>query len=225
MLVYGNPLLCRRKETWELITKVLDSFDFSVLAMGDFNQPFDHSDKISCSSRGILGADWAKDFVGKFGLIEVPGFAVHFTWTNNRKGRDATFERIDRAMADAKWIKLFPSAALFIYPIMRSDHSPLLIDTHWVVRNGVRKRPRRFEERWLNLEEVGQITRRVWEQPVVGSIAFKVVQKQKWLMKHLCNHNELSYRHLRRRLENTQGRIRRYSESIEKGGRRRLDGA
>lgn len=177
MLLYGHPLLCRRKESWGLVSKVLEDVDLSLLVMGDYNQVMEQSDRSSSSSRGIVGAEWAKNFVDRCGLSDITGFGVHFSWTNNRKGRDVTLERIDRAIANGQWLGKFPSAALFVYPIFRSDHSPLLMDTHWEFRDGNRKRPKRFEERWLHIDEVSQITRRVWNLSIKGSMGFGVVQK------------------------------------------------
>lgn len=54
----------------------------------------------------------------------------------------------------------FPSAALFVHPILQSDHNPSMVDTHCFFRNGRRGRPKRFEERWLYVDDVGQITQR-----------------------------------------------------------------
>lgn len=81
-------------------------------------------------------------------------------------------------MANPLWLEFFPSAALFVYPVLHSDHSPLLVDTHWVFRRSGRGRPRRFEERWLFVDDVGQITRRVWGQLIQGSVAFRVVRSE-----------------------------------------------
>ncbi|KAF7147204.1 hypothetical protein RHSIM_Rhsim03G0017400 [Rhododendron simsii] len=82
------------------------------------------------------------------------------------------------------------------------------------LRSG-RGRPRRFEEKWLFVDDVDQIRKRVWEQSIQGSVAFRVVQKQKWLMGHLYNWNELSFRQLRNKLEDAQLEL----EDIQKSWR------
>lgn len=204
--------------------KVLVNFDLPLMIVGDYNQVLDPFDKLSSCSRGMVGVEWLRAFVEKFNLANIPGFGVHFTWTNNWKGRDVTFERIDQAMANPAWLEFFPSAALFVYPILHSDHSPLLVDTHWVFRKRGRGRPRRFEERWLSMGDVSQITRRVWEQSIQGSVAFRVVQKQKWLMRHLSNWNELSFRHLRRKLEDAQLELKDIQKSLRDVGAREWHG-
>lgn len=52
-------------------------------------------------------------------------------------------------MASKEWMSLFLRAAALCLPIQWSDHSPLVIDTHWVVR--LKLRPKRFEEYWLGV--------------------------------------------------------------------------
>lgn len=112
-------------------------------------------------------------------MTNIQSFGVDFMWTNNRKGRDAMFERIDCAMTNAQWLDSFKSTALCVFPITRSDYSPLLLDTHWVIRDGRRKRPKRFEEIWLHIDEVGQITKHVWELSIRGFSSFQSGSKAK----------------------------------------------
>lgn len=97
-------------------------------------------------------------------------------------------------MANQGWFELFPEAALLNLPIHRSDCNPLVLDTCWAMKR--QRRPKRLEEVWLKCEEVSQISRRVWEMRVLGSIAFKVLQKQKILLRHLVNWSNLSLKFL-----------------------------
>ncbi|XP_058188448.1 uncharacterized protein LOC131306305 [Rhododendron vialii] len=145
VILYGHPYLCHRKDTWEFLGKVLVNFDLPLMSVRDYNQVLDPSDKHSTCSRGLVDVEWFREFVENFNLANIPGFGVHFIWTNNRKGRDVTFERLDRAMANPLWLEFFPLAALFVYSILHSDHSPLLVDTQWVFRRSGRGRPRRFK--------------------------------------------------------------------------------
>lgn len=121
---------------------------------------------------------------------------MFYTWTNNHKGDCATFERLDRVMGNEEWCSRFSRAAVLVLPIRRSDHSPLILDT-----NGIeirRTRVKRFEEMWLQCDDVSQITKKVWDMWVEGSMAFRLIQKQKALMRHLCNWSNLSIKSLYR---------------------------
>lgn len=90
-------------------------------------------------------------------------------------------------------------------PIHCSDHSPLILDTRWDF--GSKGRPKRFEEMWLYCDEVSQITKKVWNIQFSSSAAFKLVQKQKALLRHLCNWSNLWIKSFQRKLENTKVKL------------------
>lgn len=90
-------------------------------------------------------------------------------------------------------------------PFQRSDHSPLVIDTHWV--DMIKHRPKRFEEVWLKDDGVKQIIARVWAMSFSGSMTFQLVQKQNVPMRHLHNWGNLSHRRLGRKMAEICGRL------------------
>lgn len=63
VLLYDHPYLCRLKDTWEFLEKVLISFDLPLMIVGDYNQVLDPSDKLSTCSRGLVGVEWLREFV------------------------------------------------------------------------------------------------------------------------------------------------------------------
>lgn len=185
LLLYGHPHVLFREETWKVVDKALEGWSLPWLVWGDFNQVLDGKEKWCRGNGSISGAVWLKDFVNKFHLRGIESYGVFYTWTNNRKGDNATFEKLDRAMGSVEWCRRFPKAAVLVLPIHRSDHSPLVLDTDWVEVK--RARLKRFEEMWLQCEEVSQITRKAWDVQVAGSTTFRLVQEQKMLLRHLCN--------------------------------------
>jgi exonuclease III len=60
-----------------------------------------------------------------------------YTWTNGREGRALTLERLDRAIANSEWSRVFDVVEVEVLPRYFSDHSPLLISLdrssriHW----------------------------------------------------------------------------------------------
>lgn len=115
----------------------------------------------------------------------MPSFGVMFTWSANRSGDAATYEKLDRAMGNAAWSQMYPKAALLILPIFRSNHSPIILDTHWQQKSY--QRIWRFVEAWVGIDAVCQIAKKVWDVLLNGSFAFEVIQKQKMLLRHLAN--------------------------------------
>lgn len=212
VLLYGHPNLQGRRDTWRLIADALGKWNLLVLSIGVFNQVLFRSDKLSVQNTNICGAGWLSDLVNKFELRDVNNYGVFYTWTNNRGGCNATFEKLDRAMGSPIWFLRFPQAAVCFLLIHRSDHSPLVLDTHWSVAK--KHRLKRFEEGWLQCEEVSQITCKVWELQFKGSLAFGLVQKQKVLIRHLCNWSSFSIKEfstqiegLKKELEHVQSKM------------------
>lgn len=64
MLVYGHLFLCKQKETWGLFSKVLKAFNLPLVVMGDYNQAFEQSDKMSSFSSGIVGQIRQRSLLG-----------------------------------------------------------------------------------------------------------------------------------------------------------------
>lgn len=132
--------------------------------------------------------------MGLFRLQDADSCRVFYTWSNNKRGGDATFEKLDRVMGNDEWFSIFPRAMVMNLPIIRLDHSPSILDTNWVQRHSVRLK--RFEEFWLQHEDSSMIMRKVWDLKFNGSTTFKLVQKQKVLLRHLCNWSNLSIKWL-----------------------------
>ncbi|KAF7150605.1 hypothetical protein RHSIM_Rhsim02G0226500 [Rhododendron simsii] len=158
LLIYGHPVLSRREDTWAFLCDVASKLSGPLLVMGDFNQVLSVDEKFSAHTGPIRGLDWCSNFVTRCGLADVPSFGVKFTWSNNRSGEAATYEKLDRAMAY--------------------------------------QRIQRFEEAWVGIDAVRHIAKKVWDVPLTGSFAFKVMQKQKMLLRHLANWKKLSIGYL-----------------------------
>lgn len=80
-----------------------------------------------------------------------------YTW---RRGQIR--ERLDRAVANLLWSELFPQSMLINSESTRSDHRPIVMDTHYLVplQGGVSKK--RFEVRWLQEDTVEEMIKAAW---------------------------------------------------------------
>lgn len=63
-------------------------------------------------------------------LLDLPFHGVNFTWTNNKDGLDTIMERIDRAICNPNWKNDFPDASITNLPILLSNHSRIILQTH-----------------------------------------------------------------------------------------------
>lgn len=84
-------------------------------------------------------------------------------------------ERLDRFYASEKWLHTFPDATTLNFPILVSDHSPMLLYTSPEKR---RKKGTIEMEAWcFDLKEAKELVHNQWTREVLGSPTYKVAQK------------------------------------------------
>lgn len=118
------------------------------------------------------------DTVRECNLIDLPLNGYQFTWENRRDSDSAVEERLDRALASEVWLNLFPIAQLSNLLAPVSDHSPLLL---CIDQRPVQKHQRkfRFENRWLEEFEVGDVVRSSLENVIHEDVISKLKQCNK----------------------------------------------
>ncbi|MCI12502.1 endonuclease/exonuclease/phosphatase family protein, partial [Trifolium medium] len=84
-----------------------------------------------------------------------------YTWIKSRGSPNVIEERLDRAMANSKWLLIFPSVKLVNLLTSHSDHSPILLQNSPTVRNG-RTYSFRFENSWLKEDDIGEVVEEGW---------------------------------------------------------------
>ncbi|VFQ80911.1 unnamed protein product [Cuscuta campestris] len=62
-----------------------------------------------------------------------------FTWQRNNQGQVMISKRLDRVIMDAEWRTSVPEAAVELLPRVYSDHHPLLVRPHGLVRGAAKK--------------------------------------------------------------------------------------
>ena len=127
-LFYGHPNLPKRQHIWQDVKSKLSPYNQPFAIVRDFNQILNDQDRLSFCNRPPTGSHQFRSFLSDLGLPELQHQGVWFTWTNSRSGSHATFERLDRAFVTQSWLQLFPNAMFQNLPIIRSDHSPLILD-------------------------------------------------------------------------------------------------
>lgn len=147
--VYGKQKVPLQDQVWKQITSIYDDLnqDAKWVLLGDFNQVLYGDDKLSFKSSELYGAEALKDCLDYCSLLEMPPNGQFMTWTNNRKGDDVVWKRLDRCFVNANWLNHFNEASLINYPIMESDHGMMVLNTS-KLRN-FSTRPYRFEAMWL----------------------------------------------------------------------------
>ncbi|GMY33540.1 hypothetical protein FCV25MIE_28782 [Fagus crenata] len=90
-------------------------------------------------------------------------------------------KRLDRAVANVKWMDMFNLCTVSHVVCSYSDHVPLLL--HMDAGSGARilkRRPRKFEEKWALHPECEKIIKEVWTEAVSrGSPMFDLCERIK----------------------------------------------
>lgn len=165
-LIYGSPYLQPRASVWDSILNVLTHHSGPLLCIEDFNQTLSPSDRLGPSNSFIHGAVSFQQFLFDMDLTKIPLEGLSFTWTNNRRGSNCTFERLDRSFCNGEWASLDLSTSVTNLPIHGSDHSPILLFTSKV---GVfRRRQFRFEQFWTAYADCRSIVSSSWQEEFPG---------------------------------------------------------
>ena len=97
-----------------------------------------------------------------------------------------------------------------VLPIQRSDHSPIVVDTHWNDRGNVFKGKTRFEEAWLYHNDAKQIIQRAWSNLQQGSKLYQIVQKQNFMVRHLKNLSNLSINKIQLDIQQIKSKLEKW---------------
>lgn len=72
-----------------------------------------------------------------------------FTWCRGNSSASHIKERLDRFLATPAWFELYQSFEVRHLPMHKSDHSPILLEAAYTVREEDSTKPFRFESLWL----------------------------------------------------------------------------
>ncbi|OMO85770.1 Endonuclease/exonuclease/phosphatase [Corchorus olitorius] len=181
--------------------------------MGDFNQVLKQSDKLSMTNGSLQGAEAFRECLDSCFLTEVKAKGLHYTWSNRRGDDQVTWERLDRAFANAKWFELNGEAVLENLPITASDHSPLLLNLERSTE--FKKRPYRFELMWTTDPQCEQVVAQAWNTDQQGSVAFNLARKIQATKERLKVWNKCHFGDLSRRKKALEEELTRAQQQIE----------
>ncbi|XP_051116322.1 uncharacterized protein LOC127241355 [Andrographis paniculata] len=186
---YGFNSLVKRRGLWNSLLCLGASLQKPWLILGDFNSVLEPSGRI-CGS--IVRPYDYKDFlscVTALGLSDLPSSGCCFTWKNNR-----VWSKLDQAMVNHSWLSSnFVSSVAFL-PAGFSDHSPAIVSLFdHVTRKGS---PFKFFNMWTTHPSFLDYVKAAWDQPVYGSVQFKLVSKLKLVKIGLSSLNKLHYSHI-----------------------------
>jgi len=155
--IYGPNDDALRVNLWEELELFLSSWDIPWCLGGDFNVvrfPFERS------TRGRLTSAMCdfSTFINQCNLVDPPLEGARFTWSSHEEV--PILSRLDRFLFSVEWEEHFQGVHQVTLPTITSDHVPILL--HAGDAPSVR-RPFRFENVWLEVEEFPLLVKNWWD--------------------------------------------------------------
>ncbi|XP_040996027.1 uncharacterized protein LOC121242200 [Juglans microcarpa x Juglans regia] len=149
------------------------------LCSGDFNEILHQKEKMGGASRPYKQIEEFRQAVDFCGLNDIHSQGLSFTWSNNRFGREFTKETIDKALGNKEWNDLFNHGSCTALAAVKSDHSPLLIET---CRTNQKRRRRRvcfrYEMAWELKEDYQKVISEAWKRDNRSGCEASVLRKK-----------------------------------------------
>ena len=169
---YGEPARSKRKNSWELLQYLRREYDHPWLCAGDFNEVLDASEQFGGNDREEWKMEGFRDTVDYCRFIDLGFSGLPYTWDNRQQGRCNVKVRLDRGMADDKFLELFDNTFVQHIQTSESDHCALLLRTQRSVwdHDCSRNKPFRFENAWTRHERYEEVVVESW-QPQANDLA------------------------------------------------------
>lgn len=97
------------------------------MLVGDFNQIMFESEKKGGRPANQNQMEQLNEVVKRCKLYDLGFTGPKFTWSNLRRGKENVQERLDRAICNYRWMRLFPDSHIWHLPRSKSDHNPILV--------------------------------------------------------------------------------------------------
>jgi len=95
--------------------------------LGDFNDILDASEKRGGSVRARCLINGFRQAVPNAGLVDVFMEGYPFNWFKSMGTSRALEERLDRALTNEGWFRMFPNLKLENLVALTSDHYPIML--------------------------------------------------------------------------------------------------
>ncbi|KAL0420583.1 UNVERIFIED_CONTAM: hypothetical protein Slati_3081200 [Sesamum latifolium] len=161
------------------VARLADSIDDEPwLVMGDFNTVADMSEVCGYSGDIRVATDEFQDCISQTGLITLPVQGDLFTWHNRSTDSRSLWKRLDRMLANDRWLVRWPDVSYSSLNARTSDHSPL------VLRGDASRSPVRifrFDNYLAASSQFIPTVQRIWRNSVVRTAMYSVTRKLKAL--------------------------------------------
>uniref|UniRef100_A0A803PJF5 Reverse transcriptase n=1 Tax=Cannabis sativa TaxID=3483 RepID=A0A803PJF5_CANSA len=138
----------------KLIWEMVADCDSPWVVIGDLNVISNGSEKAGGRRYNRNEGELLNNFLFETGGVDLGCDGGCFTWQNSRVACNRVRKRLDRAIADANWCMDFSRARVSSFPILGSDHAPIVLNV-WGDHAKL-KYPFRFLEVWTTKARIAE---------------------------------------------------------------------
>lgn len=141
------------------------------ICVGDFNEITCQSEKVSATLRPYKQMERFHEVLDFCSLNVILTKGPKFTWTNTKRDKGFTKEKLYRVVTNSEWNQHFPNSHCNVLPASKSNHSPLQI-VHDEKEIGLMRKTFLFRYKAsLNLkEDCSKFVKNAWQKAYQGSI-------------------------------------------------------
>lgn len=181
--IYASPSGPKREKLWDYLNFVSSCHQLPWVLAGDFNELLHVEDKLG-GALSIRHKGFRKWFDNN-AMVDIGFYGPKYTWTNKRVS-----ERLDRAICNMGWRRLFAEAHVKHLSRTKSDHNPIKLCLKSGFASSPANRPFRFEAMWLKHEGFKEFITQTWQQ-LSGPVwvkSYGLVEPLKFWNTHIFGH-------------------------------------
>ncbi|GMI67709.1 hypothetical protein HRI_000440200 [Hibiscus trionum] len=166
---YGCPEERFRHTSWDLLRQLKSDQQIPCLVAGDFNELLFSFEKQGGRLRSERNMSQFREALDDCELCDLGFKGTWYTWERGRTEATNVRERLDRAVANLRWLEIHPDFSVVHLTHFISDHCPVLINTGHSLRNplGSNNDEFRFETNWALEDGIEQVISSAWESTSV----------------------------------------------------------
>jgi len=176
--VYAKCKDYLRRPLWERMLHYADTRnDVPWCVVGDFNVITHNEEKLGGIPYNMRKSLEFISVIEACGLMDLGFNGPKFTWSNLRGINFRIWKRLDRAMANDKWLQDMPHTSITHLPSVGSDHCPILMEMNVKQANYIKYF--RFLNCWADQPTFLDTVTDCWDRHMEGDPMWIFHQKMK----------------------------------------------
>lgn len=119
---YGHPNAGMRFTSWSLLKSLKKQCDLPWVVFGDFNEIVQFDKKLGWLDRYARQMEGFRECLTNCGFVDLGFVGQCYTWCDGRIGEQRTLVRLDKIVANDRWLNMFMEAKVYHRAMAVSDH-------------------------------------------------------------------------------------------------------